>query len=121
MKYALTKNCCFSRKNENLIGISDFSYCEGKWNCDIHFDKDVPKDSLYEHSMKELCKYVEKVIVPNGQQSVEYLIKKLKLQSVGLNRYQLYTSTNEANFCIRFINDAFAKVQVYVYMLKKEY
>ena len=75
---------------------------------------------IYDSYMTDLCKYIKNVLVPNGQQSIDYLVKKLDLPRIGLNRYQLYISYREVNFCIRFINDVYAKSLIYLYMLKKE-
>lgn len=76
--------------------------------------------SVYEDKMQAFCKYVKDVIVTNGYESIEYLVKRLNLKTIGLSRYQLYASTDEVNFCIRFVKKMYADDLIYIHMFRKD-
>lgn len=76
-------------------------------------------NSAYQEKMQAFCKYVKDVIVPNGYESIEYLVNRLNLKTIGLSRYQLYASTDEANFCVRFVKKMYAKDMIYIHMFRK--
>lgn len=117
MKYVLSKQCSFSRNSDSLIGYTNLSFCNGVWVPQYHMDVD---SSVYQEKMQAFCKYVKDVIVPNGYESIEYLVNRLNLKSIGLSRYQLYASTDEANFCIRFVKNIYADDLIYIHMFSKE-
>lgn len=71
--------------------------------------------------MQAFCKYIKDVIVPNGYESIEYLVNRLNLKTIGLSRYQLYASTEEANFCVRFVKNMYAKDMIYIHMFCKDW
>ena len=77
-------------------------------------------NSAYQEKMQAFCKYVKDVIVPNGYESIEYLVNRLNLKTIGLSRYQLYASTDEANFSIRFVKKMYADVLIYIHMFRKD-
>ena len=70
-------------------------------------------------TMQSFCKYIKDVIVPNGYESIEYLVNRLNLKTIGFSRYQLYASTDEANFCVRFVKNMYAKDMIYIHMFRK--
>ena len=103
MKYVLSKQCSFNRNKDSLIGYTNLSFRNGVWVPQYHLNVDDSLNSAYEDKMQAFCKYIKDVIVPNGYESIEYLVNRLNLKTIGLSRYQLYASTDEANFCIRFV------------------
>lgn len=119
MKYVLTKHCDFSRNYENLLGYINLSFRNGVWIPQYHLNVDDRLNSVYEDRMQAFCKYVKDVIVPNGYESIEYLVNRLNLKTIGLSRYQLYASTEEANFCVRFVKNMYAKEMIYIHMFRK--
>ena len=116
MKYVLSKQCSFSRNSDSLIGYTNLSFCNGVWVPQYHMDVN---GSIYQEKMQAFCKYIKDVIVPNGYESIEYLVNRLNLKTIGLSRYQLYASTDEANFCIRFVKKMYAKDMIYIHMFRK--
>lgn len=120
MKYILSKHCDFSRKKECLIGYVNLSFHNGVWVPQYHMNVDDSLNSAYEEKMQAFCKYIKDVIVPNGYESIEYLVNRLNLKTIGLSRYQLYASTNDANFCIRFVKNIYADDLIYIHMFRKE-
>lgn len=119
MKYVLTKHCDFSRNYENFLGYTNLSFRNGVWIPQYHLNVDDCLNSVYEDRMQAFCKYVKDVIVPNGYESIEYLVNRLNLKTIGLSRYQLYASTEEANFCVRFVKNMYAKEMIYIHMFRK--
>lgn len=119
VKYILSKHCDFSRKKECLIGYVNLSFRNGVWIPQYHLNVDDSLNSVYEDKMQAFCKYVKDVIVPNGYESIEYLVNRLNLKTIGLSRYQLYASTEEANFCVRFVKNMYAKEMIYIHMFRK--
>lgn len=119
MKYILKKHSDFIHDKKDLIGYSDFTYDKGIWSFVKHYNLIGNRYHDYDEELNDICQYFKDVIVPNGIPSIEYLVHKLNLKSVGFNRYQLYTSTEDANFCIRFVNDEYAKHLMYVHMYAK--
>ena len=85
MKYVLSKQCSFSRNSDSLIGYTNLSFCNGVWVPQYHMDVD---GSVYQEKMQSFCKYIKDVIVPNGYESIEYLVNRLNLKTIGLSRYQ---------------------------------
>ena len=120
MKYVLSKQCSFSRNSENLIGYTNLSFCNGVWIPQYHLNVDDTLNSGYEEKMQAFCKYIKDVIVPNGYESIEYLVNRLNLKTIGLRRYQLYASTEEVNFCVRFVKNMYAKDMIYIHMFCKD-
>ena len=100
MKYVLSKQCSFNRNRDSLIGYMNLSFRNGVWIPQYHLSVDDTLNSVYEDRMQAFCKYIKDVIVPNGYESIDYLINRLNLKTIGLSRYQLYASTDEANFYI---------------------
>lgn len=117
MKYVLSKQCSFNRNKDSLIGYTNLSFCNGVWVPQYHMDVN---GSIYQEKMQAFCKYVKDVIVPNGYESIEYLVNRLNLKTIGLSRYQLYASTEEANFCVRFVKNMYAKDMIYIHMFSKD-
>lgn len=119
VKYILSKHCDFSRKKECLIGYTNLSFRNGVWIPQYHMNVDDSLNTVYEDKMHSFCKYVKDVIVPNGYESIEYLVKRLNLKTIGLSRYQLYASTDKVNFCVRFVKNMYAKDMIYIHMFRK--
>ena len=120
MKYVLSKQCSFNRNKDRLIGYTNLSFRNGVWIPQYHLNVDDSLNSGYEEKMQSFCKYIKDVIVPNGYESIEYLVNRLNLKTIGLSRYQLYASTDEANFCIRFVKKMYAKDMIYIHMFSKD-
>lgn len=120
VKYILSKHCDFLIKKECLIGYTNLSFRNGVWIPQYHLNVDDTQYSVYEDKMQAFCKYVKDVIVPNGYESIEYLVKRLNLKTIGLSRYQLYASTDEVNFCIRFVKKMYADDLIYIHMFRKD-
>ena len=121
MKYVLSKQCSFNRNKGSLIGYTNLCFQNGVWIPQYHLNVDDSLNSVYEDRMQAFCKYVKDVIVPNGYESIEYLVNRLNLKTIGLNRYQLYASTPEVNFCVRFVKNMYAKDMIYVHMFCKDW
>lgn len=119
MKYVLSKQCSFNRNKGSLIGYTNLSFRNGTWIPQYHLNVDDSLNSGYEEKMQSFCKYIKDVIVPNGYESIEYLVNRLNLKTIGLSRYQLYAFTDEANFCIRFVKKMYAKDMIYIHMFRK--
>lgn len=120
MKYVLSKQCSFNRNKDSLIGFTNLCFRNGVWVPQYHLNVDDSLNSVYEDKMQAFCKYIKDVIVPNGYESIEYLVNRLNLKTIGLNRYQLYASTDEANFCIRFVKKMYADDLIYIHMFRKD-
>ena len=110
MKYVLSKQCSFNRNKDSLIGYTNLSFRNGVWVPQYHLNVDDSLNSGYEEKMQSFCKYIKDVIVPNGYESIEYLVNSLNLKTIGLSRYQLYASTDEANFCVRFVKKCMLRI-----------
>ena len=110
---------CLSRKKECLIGYVNLSFRNGVWIPQYHMNVDDSLNTVYEDKMQAFCKYIKDVIVPNGYESIEYLVNRLNLKTIGLSRYQLYATTEEANFCVRFVKNMYAKEMIYIHMFHK--
>ena len=119
MKYVLSKQCSFNRNKDSLIGYTNLSFRNGVWILQYHLNVDDTLNSGYEEKMQSFCKYIKDVILPNGYESIEYLVNRLNLKTIGLSRYQLYASTDEANFCIRFVKKMYANDLIYIHMFRK--
>lgn len=119
MKYVLSKQCSFNRNKDSLIGYTNLSFRNGVWVPQYHLNVDDSLNSAYEDKMQAFCKYIKDVIVPNGYESIKYLVNRLNLKTIGLSRYQLYASTDEANFCIRFVKKMYAEDLIYIHMFRK--
>lgn len=120
MKYVLSKQCSFNRNKDSLIGYTNLCFRNGVWIPQYHLNVDDTLNSFYEDRMQTFCKYIQDVIVPNGYESIEYLVNRLNLKAIGLSRYQLYASTDEANFCVRFVKNLYAKDMIYIHMFCKD-
>ena len=120
MKYVLSKQCSFNRNKSSLIGYTNLCFQNGVWIPQYHLNVDDSLNSVYKDRMQAFCKYIKDVIVPNGYESIEYLVNRLNLKTIGLNRYQLYASTDEANFCVRFVKNMYAKDMIYIHMFCKD-
>ncbi len=120
MKYVLSKQCSFNRNKDSLIGYTNLSFRNGVWIPQYHLNVDDTQYSVYEDKMQSFCKYIKDVIVPNGYESIEYLVNRLNLKTIGLRRYQLYASTEEVNFCVRFVKNMYADDLIYIHMFRKD-
>ena len=120
MKYVLSKQCSFSRNSDSLIGYTNLSFCNGVWIPQYHLNVDDTQHSVYEDKMQSFCKYIKDVIVPNGYESIEYLVNRLNLKTIGLRRYQLYASTEEVNFCKKKKKNMYADDLIYIHMFRKD-
>ena len=121
MKYVLSKQCSFNRNKDSLIGYTNLCFRNGVWIPQYHLNVDDSLNSVYEEKKYILfCKYIKDVIVPNGYESIEYLVNRLNLKTIGLSRYQLYASTPEANFLRAVRKNMYAKDMIYIHMFCKD-
>lgn len=103
MKFNLTKESKFKVNQERKLAHNRL-YHDGYYWCNAWFVQNGTNGSKeLEKEMTDISNYMTDIVLPNGILDIWEIVDELELESVGYDEYNVFCSTDLANYWIRLI------------------